>query len=147
MSVKNDAKIKKAAEVACASEFINKQAKKYDTIINQNATNLSGGQKQRLAIARAVAINPDVFVFDDSFSALDFKTDADVRKNISNFNKDAIKIIVAQRIATVMQADQIFLLADGKIIAHGNHKQLFKTNKEYRELVLTQISKKEALHG
>lgn len=135
--------MKKAAEIACAKEFIEKKEEKYDTEISQGGTNVSGGQRQRLAIARAVAKNPEIYIFDDSFSALDYKTDAIVRKNLHEYCKDATKIIVAQRVGTVMNADQIIVLDEGKVVGIGKHKDLYKNCKVYKEIALSQLKEEE----
>lgn len=139
----SDAKMKKAAEIACAKEFIEKKEEKYDSSIAQGGTNVSGGQRQRLAIARAVAKDPDVYIFDDSFSALDYKTDAKVRKNLNEECKEATKIIVAQRVATVMNADQIIVLDEGKIVGIGTHKELYKKCPIYKSIALSQLKEEE----
>ena len=116
---------------------------KYDAKIAQGGTNVSGGQRQRLCIARAVATRPEIFVFDDSFSALDFKTDLKVRQNLRESQKDATKVIVAQRIGTVMDADLILVLEEGKLVGKGTHKELLQTCKLYKDIALSQLSKEE----
>ena len=136
-------KIKEAAEVAQASEFIEKMDEKYETHIAQGGTNVSGGQKQRLAIARAIARDPEIYIFDDSFSALDYKTDAVLRKELKNYTKNATSLIVAQRIGTIMNADKIVVLDSGKCVGMGTHKELLKTCKVYKEIALSQLSKEE----
>ena len=108
-----DAQVKEAAEVAQATEFIDTKPEKYESPVSQGGTNVSGGQKQRLSIARAIAKNPEIFIFDDSFSALDFKTDSQLRKALKEYTKDATTVIVAQRISTILGADQIIVLDDG----------------------------------
>ena len=133
----------KAAEIACASEFISKMENGYDSPIAQGGTNVSGGQKQRLCIARAVAIKPEIFVFDDSFSALDFKTDLQVRKNLKESQAEATKVIVAQRIGTIMDADEILYIEEGKVVGQGTHKELLASCEPYRQLALSQLSKEE----
>ena len=135
--------IKKSAKVAQASEFIEKMTKKYDSNVAQGGTNISGGQKQRLAIARAIAKKPEIFVFDDSFSALDYKTDYQLRKELKKSTKDATNIIVAQRIGTVINADSIIVLDNGNIVGIGTHKELLKKCKVYKEIALSQLSKEE----
>jgi ATP-binding cassette subfamily B protein len=135
--------VKKAAEIAQASEFINKRGKKYKANIAQGGTNVSGGQKQRLSIARALATRPEIYIFDDSFSALDFKTDSKLRKELKKETKDSTVIIVAQRISTVLDADQIVVLEDGKVVGIGRHKELMKKCKVYREIALSQLSEQE----
>ena len=136
-------KIKEAAEVAQASEFIEKMDEKYETHIAQGGTNVSGGQKQRLAIARAIARDPEIYIFDDSFSALDYKTDAVLRKELKNYTKNATSLIVAQRIGTIMNADKIVVLDSGKCVGMGTHKELLKTCEVYKEIALSQLSKEE----
>ncbi len=133
----------KACQVACADEFIRKRKKGYDSSIAQGGTNVSGGQRQRLCIARAVAIHPQFFVFDDSFSALDFKTDALVRENLSKEAKNATKIIVAQRIGTIRNADHILVLEEGKRVGYGTHKELLNNCPSYKAIALSQLSKEE----
>ena len=139
----NETKIKEAAEVAQASEFIEKMDDKYETHIAQGGTNVSGGQKQRLAIARAIARDPEIYIFDDSFSALDYKTDAVLRKELKNYTKNATSLIVAQRIGTIMNADKIVVLDSGKCVGMGTHKELLKTCDVYKEIALSQLSKEE----
>ncbi len=136
-------KIKEAASVAQASEFIEKMDDKYETHIAQGGTNVSGGQKQRLAIARAIARDPEIYIFDDSFSALDYKTDAVLRKELKNYTKNATSLIVAQRIGTIMNADKIVVLDNGKCVGMGTHKELLKTCEVYKEIALSQLSKEE----
>lgn len=137
------AEVEKAAKVACADEFVDKMDKGYDSEIAQVGTNVSGGQRQRLCIARAVAIKPQILVFDDSFSALDFKTDRKVRDNLKEYAKDSTKLIVAQRIGTVMDADRIVVLVDGKVVGNGTHKELLQSCPTYRDIALSQLSKEE----
>ncbi len=134
---------KKAASIACASEFIEKMDQGYDSNIARGGSNVSGGQKQRLCIARAVAINPEIFIFDDSFSALDFKTDKQLRNNLKESFKDSTKIIVAQRIGTIMDADKIIVLQDGQAVGMGTHQELLQTCQQYKEIALSQLSKEE----
>ena len=136
-----------AAEIAQVNEFAQKMPDGLNTTIAQGGTNLSGGQKQRISIARAIAAKPKIYLFDDTFSALDFKTDARVRTRLFKETKDATVIIVAQRVATIMHADQIIVLKDGKIRGIGTHKELMQTNEVYREIVLSQISEEEAVGG
>ncbi len=135
--------IEKSATIAQASEFINKLDKKYDSDISQGGSNVSGGQKQRLSIARALAVNPKVFIFDDSFSALDFKTDAELRKALFAETRDKTVLIVGQRISTIMNADKIIVLDEGKIVGQGTHSQLLKSNEIYREIAYSQLSDEE----
>ena len=132
-----------AAEVACASEFINERRKKYKFEVAQGGTNVSGGQRQRLCIARAIAKNADILILDDSLSALDYKTDSQVRKNLNKKLKDVTKIIVAQRVATVMNADQIIVLDNGKIVGKGTHKDLIKKCPIYKQIALSQLREEE----
>ena len=136
-------KIKKAAEVSQALEFIDNKNDKFKSEISQGGTNVSGGQRQRLAIARAIAIDPEIYIFDDSFSALDYKTDAKLRKELAKYTKQATIFIVAQRISTVMQADQIIVLDKGHIVGIGNHKELLKSCDVYKEIAYSQLSKEE----
>jgi ATP-binding cassette subfamily B multidrug efflux pump len=138
-----DEDIKKAAGIAQATEFIEAKDDKYESSISQGGSNVSGGQKQRLAIARAIAKNPKIFIFDDSFSALDLKTDAALRKALSENVKDSTVIIVAQRISTILHAEQILVLDDGKVVGKGTHEQLLKNCDVYREIAKSQLSAKE----
>ncbi len=135
--------IKKAAKIAQAEEFIKNMPDKYDANIASGGTNISGGQKQRVAIARAIAKNPEILVFDDSFSALDYKTDYLLRKQLKENIKEATSIIVAQRIGTIINADTIVVLDKGKIVGIGKHKELLKKCKVYKEIALSQLSKEE----
>ena len=139
----SEAKIKEAAKVAQADEFIEKMDDKYETHIAQGGTNVSGGQKQRLAIARAIARDPEIYIFDDSFSALDYKTDAVLRKELKKYTKNATSLIVAQRIGTIMNADKIVVLDSGKCVGMGTHKELLKTCDVYKQIALSQLSKEE----
>lgn len=138
-----DEDMKEAAAIAQAEEFISSKPKGYDTVIAQSGTNVSGGQRQRLAIARAIAKHPKVFLFDDSFSALDYKTDLALRNALAEKTKDATVIIVAQRIATILHADQIVVLDDGKIAGIGTHSELLRTCKTYQEIASSQLSEAE----
>ncbi len=135
--------LKEVCDISCASEFVEKMNDKYESSISQGGTNVSGGQRQRLCIARALAIKPEIIVFDDSFSALDFKTDLAVRQNIKNKMPEATKVIVAQRIGTIMDADEIIVLEDGKVVGQGKHKDLLKSCKTYLDIALSQLSKEE----
>ncbi len=135
--------IKKAIEVAQAKEFVEKMDKKYDTHLAQGGTNVSGGQKQRISIARAIARDPEIYIFDDSFSALDYKTDATLRKELKKHTKDATVLIVAQRIGTIMNADLILVLDSGKCVGKGTHKQLLKSCPIYKQIALSQLSEEE----
>ena len=116
---------------------------KYNTHIAQGGTNISGGQKQRLAIARAIARDPEIYIFDDSFSALDYKTDSVLRKELKKYTKDATNLIVAQRIGTIMNADKIIVLDEGKIAGMGTHKELLKSCEVYKQIALSQLSEEE----
>lgn len=136
-------KIKDAIKVAQAEEFVSKMENTYDAHIAQGGTNVSGGQKQRLSIARAIARDPEIYIFDDSFSALDYKTDSVLRKELKKYTKDATILIVAQRIGTIMNADKIIVLDNGKCAGIGTHKELLKTCDVYKEIALSQLSKEE----
>ncbi|ASS38231.1 ABC transporter ATP-binding protein [Mogibacterium pumilum] len=135
--------IRKAAEVAQALEFIEEKEYGFESAIAQGGSNVSGGQKQRLSIARAIAKNPKILVFDDSFSALDMKTDVKLRKVLAQYEKDATKIIVAQRVGTIMDAEQIIVLDDGEIVGKGRHRELLKTCEVYKQIAESQLSKSE----
>ncbi len=135
--------MEQVAMISCADEFIEKMPEKFDSPIAQGGTNVSGGQRQRLCIARALAIHPEIVVFDDSFSALDFKTDLKVRQNIKEQMPDVTKVIVAQRIGTIMDADEILVLENGKVVGQGTHKELLKNCKTYLDIALSQLSKEE----
>ena len=136
-------KIKEAVKVAQAEEFVEKMPKKYESEIAQGGTNVSGGQKQRLSIARAIARDPEIYIFDDSFSALDYKTDYVLRKELKNYTKDATSVIVAQRIGTIKNADKIIVLDKGKCVGIGTHKELLKNCEVYKEIAYSQLSKEE----
>lgn len=138
-----DEEIREAAEIAQAVDFIEEKSDQYDSSIAQGGTNVSGGQKQRLAIARAIAKNPQIYIFDDSFSALDLKTDAALRKALASKVKDKTVIIVAQRISTILHADQILVLDDGQIVGKGTHEELLKNCETYCEIAKSQLSAKE----
>ena len=135
--------MEECAKVSESLEFINKKENKFESEISQGGTNVSGGQKQRLSIARAIAKNPEVYVFDDSFSALDFKTDAALRKNLKKHAKDATILIVAQRISTIMNADNIIVLNEGEVVGQGTHKELLDNCKIYKEIALSQLREEE----
>ncbi len=135
------------AEIAQAMEFIRSSENGFNADISQGGGNISGGQKQRLSIARALAVKPDIYLFDDSFSALDFKTDASLRKALNAYIKGATVLIVAQRVNTIMDADQIYVLDDGKIIGHGTHKELLVSCPEYYEIASSQLSVEELKEG
>ena len=140
-------KVKEAVKVAQGQEFVEKMDEKYESHIAQGGSNISGGQKQRLAIARAIARTPEIYIFDDSFSALDYKTDSVLRKELKNYTKNATSIIVAQRIGTIMNADKIIVLDDGKSVGMGTHKELLKNCDVYKQIALSQLSKEELENG
>ena len=140
-------KIKEAIEVAQGTDFVSKMDKTYDSHIARGGTNVSGGQKQRLAIARAIARDPEIYIFDDSFSALDYKTDLVLRKSLKKYTKDATLMIVAQRIGTIINADKIVVLDKGECVGIGTHKELLKNCKVYKEIALSQLSKEELENG
>ena len=133
----------KAAKIAQSIDFINNKEDKFDSEISQGGSNVSGGQKQRLSIARAIAKDPEIFIFDDSFSALDFKTDAKLRKALKSETSNSTVLIVAQRISTILDADQIVVLDEGRIVGKGTHKELLKNCEIYKEIALSQLSKEE----
>ena len=139
----SDEDIVSASKVAQAYEFISKMDDKFDSHIASGGTNISGGQKQRLSIARAIARNPEIYIFDDSFSALDYKTDSDLRRALKKHTKNATCLIVAQRIGTIMHADKIIVLDNGKCVGIGTHKELLKSCKVYKEIALSQLSEEE----
>ena len=135
--------IKKAVKIAQGKEFVEEMDKQYNAHIARGGTNISGGQKQRLSIARAIARNPEIYIFDDSFSALDYKTDSILRKELKKYTKDATSLIVAQRIGTIINADKIVVLDKGKCVGIGTHKELLKNCEVYKEIALSQLSKEE----
>ena len=135
--------VKKAIEIAQAKDFVEKMEDGYDSHISQGGTNISGGQRQRLSIARAIARNPEIYIFDDTFSALDYKTDSKLRKELKKHVKDATVLIVAQRIGTIMNADKIIVLDDGKCVGMGTHKELLKNCEVYKQIALSQLSEEE----
>jgi ATP-binding cassette subfamily B protein len=139
----SDEEVVHASEIAQAAGFISKIKEGYDSHIAQGGNNVSGGQKQRLSIARALIGKPEIYIFDDSFSALDFKTDAKLRAALKDETKDATVIIVAQRVSTVMDADRIIVLDEGKVVGIGTHRELLKSNEIYREIVASQLSEEE----
>jgi ATP-binding cassette subfamily B protein len=139
----DEQQVHKAAEVAQADEFIETMDGTYDAAIAQGGSNVSGGQKQRLSIARAVYRHPEILIFDDSFSALDFKTDRAVRDELAKEAKDSTKLIVAQRIGTIMDADRIVVLDDGKVVGQGTHRELLENCSVYREIAESQLSPDE----
>ena len=138
-----DEQIREAAEIAQATEFIDSKPEGFDTEIAQGGTNVSGGQKQRLSIARAIAKNPEIYIFDDSFSALDLKTDAALRKALKKKTGDSTVLIVAQRISTILHAEQIIVLDEGRIVGKGTHEELLKNCEVYKQIALSQLSKEE----
>lgn len=135
--------VKKAIEVAQAKDFVESMENGYDTDLAAGGTNISGGQKQRISIARAIARDPEIYIFDDSFSALDYKTDLILRRELNKFTKDATILIVAQRIGTIMNADKILVLDEGKVVGQGKHKELLENCEVYRQIALSQLSEKE----
>ena len=139
----SDEQMIEAAQIAQATEFIESKPEKYNEPIAQGGSNVSGGQKQRLSIARAIAIDPEILVFDDSFSALDFKTDSTLRAELAKKTQDKTVIIVAQRINTILNADQIIVLEDGKVVGKGTHEELLKNNETYKQIALSQLSAEE----
>ena len=139
----SDERMKEAAEIAQAIEFIEAKPEQYDSEIAQGGNNVSGGQKQRLSIARAIAKDPEIFVFDDSFSALDYKTDSKLREALKEKTENKTVIIVAQRINTILNADQIIVLEDGQVVGKGTHKELMQKCETYRQIALSQLSKEE----
>jgi ATP-binding cassette subfamily B protein len=136
-------KVEEAAKISQSEEFINEKKNKYDDEISQGGTNVSGGQKQRLSIARAIYKNPSIYIFDDSFSALDFKTDKNLRHELKTVTQNSTVLIVAQRISTVLNADQIIVLDEGKIVGIGKHEELMKTCEIYKEIALSQVTEEE----
>lgn len=140
---KSEKQIKEAIRIAQAKSFVEKMPKQYDSHIAQGGTNISGGQKQRLSIARAIARDPEIFIFDDSFSALDYKTDAALRRDLEKYANGATKLIVAQRIGTIMHADKILVLDEGKCVGIGTHKELMKKCEVYQQIALSQLTKEE----
>ena len=139
----SDEQMKNAAEIAQATEFIEGKPAKYQDPIAQGGGNVSGGQKQRLSIARAIAKDPEIFIFDDSFSALDFKTDSKLREALAEKTENKTVIIVAQRISTILNADKIIVLEEGKIVGQGTHEELLKNNETYKQIALSQLSEEE----
>ena len=139
----SEAEMEEAAQIAQAEEFISHMQKKYHSPIAQWGSNVSGGQKQSLSIARAIAKHPDVYIFDDSFSALDYKTDVTLRQALKKKTKDSTVLIVAQRISTILHAEQIIVLDDGKVAGIGTHKELLKNCETYYQIAASQLSEKE----
>jgi ATP-binding cassette subfamily B multidrug efflux pump len=130
-----------ATDVAQAKEFIESREEKFDTHLAEGGSNLSGGQKQRLSIARAIVKKPDIYIFDDSFSALDYKTDAILRCRLKEVTENATVLIVAQRVGTIMDADQIIVLNEGEIVGRGTHNELMENNEIYREIANSQLNR------
>ena len=135
--------VERAAKIAQAWEFIQEKEDGLEDAIAQGGTNVSGGQKQRLSIARAIAKNPEIYIFDDSFSALDYKTDVVLRRALKKETKDATTLIVAQRISTILHADRILVLDEGRVVGQGNHKELLKSCDVYRQIAMSQLSEEE----
>ena len=135
--------INNAIEIAQASEFVNKMEDGINSHIARGGTNISGGQKQRLSIARAIARKPEIYIFDDSFSALDYKTDSVLRKALKEYTEDSTMLIVAQRIGTIINADKIIVLDNGECVGIGTHKELMENCEVYKEIALSQLSKEE----
>ena len=140
-------KVKEAIKVAQGTDFVEAMEGEYDAHIARGGTNISGGQKQRLSIARAIARDPEIYIFDDSFSALDYKTDSSLRKDLKKYTKDATNMIVAQRIGTIMNADKIMVLDKGECVGIGTHKELLKSCDIYKEIALSQLSEEELNHA
>ena len=138
-----DTEVVDSAKIASADDFIQKKTHKYDEWLSEGGSNVSGGQKQRLSIARALVRRPDIYIFDDSFSALDYKTDATIRKNLKEITKDSIVFVVAQRISSIVEADRIIVLNEGTIVGNGSHLELMKTCSIYQEIAKSQLSEKE----
>ena len=139
----NESRIKDAINVAQAKDFVEKMEKGYETDLAAGGTNISGGQKQRISIARAIARDPEIYIFDDSFSALDYKTDLVLRKALNKYTQNATILIVAQRIGTIMNADKILVLDEGKIVGQGKHKELLENCEVYKQIALSQLSEAE----
>ena len=139
----NKKQLEEAARISQSEEFIKTKQKQYEEEISQGGTNVSGGQKQRLAIARAIYKKPSIYIFDDSFSALDFKTDKNLRHELKTITKESTVFVVAQRISTVLNADQIIVLDEGKIVGLGKHKDLMKNCEVYKEIALSQVTEEE----
>jgi len=143
----SNAEMEKAAKLSCSEEFILTKTKKYKDVIAQGGTNVSGGQKQRLSIARAIASNPKIYIFDDSFSALDFKTESMIRESLNKNLKSSTILIVAQRVSSIMHADKIVVLDEGKIVGIGKHAELMQNCPIYKEIALSQLTEDEAMKG
>ena len=143
----SDAEMEEAAEIAQATEFIDAKPKKYNSTIAQGGSNVSGGQKQRLSIARAIAKHPNLFIFDDSFSALDYKTDVSLRRALKEKTANSTVLIVAQRISTILHAEQIIVLDDGEVAGIGTHRELLKKCEVYQQIAASQLSEAELKEG
>ena len=144
--VKKDASHKElehSAKIAQAYEFISKKPNKFNEEITEGGSNVSGGQKQRLSIARAIVRKPEIYIFDDSFSALDFKTDAILRSKLKEETKDSIVLVVAQRVSSILDADKIIVLNEGEVVGEGTHKELLKNCEIYYEIATSQLTKEE----
>lgn len=139
--------MEEAAEIAQATEFIDAKPKKYNSTIAQGGSNVSGGQKQRLSIARAIAKHPNLFIFDDSFSALDYKTDVSLRRALKEKTANSTVLIVAQRISTILHAEQIIVLDDGEVAGIGTHRELLKKCEVYQQIAASQLSEAELKEG
>lgn len=139
----NNIEVEHSAKISEAYDFISHKPKKFDEIISEGGTNVSGGQKQRLSIARAVIRKPEIYIFDDSFSALDFKTDASLRSKLKNETKESVVLIVAQRIGSIMDADKIIVLNEGEIVGQGTHRELLKSCNIYYEIAASQFTEEE----
>lgn len=142
-----DAEVRQAVEIAQGTDFVEGMVGSYDAPIAQGGSNVSGGQKQRISIARAIARKPEILIFDDSFSALDYRTDKNLRHMLSEKMKGTTKLIVAQRIGTIRHADQIIVLEHGKVVGKGTHDELIKTCAVYQEIASSQLSKEEVANG
>ena len=134
-----DKELERATDVAQAKDFVEKAQERYHSFLAEGGSNLSGGQKQRLSIARALVKKPDIYVFDDSFSALDYKTDAELRRRLKEITTEATTVIVAQRVTSIMNADQIIVLDKGEMVGHGTHDELLANNEIYRAIAESQI--------
>jgi ATP-binding cassette subfamily B protein len=139
----SDETIKEVSDIAQVSEFVEAAHDKYNSYLAQGGANVSGGQRQRLSIARALAKDPEILVFDDSFSALDFRTDAQLRRALREKRRGVTQLVIAQRVGTIMTADQIIVLDRGKIVGKGTHRELLKTCPEYHEIAVSQLPEEE----
>ena len=141
-----DEEVEHSAKIAQAYDFITKKPNKFNEKISEGGSNVSGGQKQRLSIARAIVRNPEIYIFDDSFSALDFKTDAILRRKLKDETKESIVLIVAQRVSSIIDADKIIVLNEGEVVGSGTHKELLKTCEIYKEIASSQLTEEELLN-